>query len=73
MGSDEGGEFESPVHELYLDAYWMDRTPVTNGQFQTFVRETGYQTDAERSGGAWGYRNGGVFPYRWLVLAELRS
>jgi formylglycine-generating enzyme required for sulfatase activity len=37
-----------PVHEVELDGFWMDRTPVTNAQFGEFVRATGYITVAER-------------------------
>jgi formylglycine-generating enzyme required for sulfatase activity len=58
MGSEDGGEFERPVHEVYLDDFWMDETPVTNQQFAEFVQATGYETEAERAGGAWGYRDG---------------
>lgn len=58
MGSENGGDFERPVHEVYLDDFWMDETPVTNQQFLEFIQETGYETEAERVGGAWGYRDG---------------
>jgi formylglycine-generating enzyme len=37
-----------PVHLVYVDGFWMDRTEVTNAQFQAFVEATGYQTVAER-------------------------
>lgn len=33
---------------VYLDAFWIDQMEVSVGQFQQFVDETGYQTDAER-------------------------
>ncbi|NPV85717.1 MAG: SUMF1/EgtB/PvdO family nonheme iron enzyme [Anaerolineae bacterium] len=53
MGSEEGegDEDEHPRHEVYLDAYWIDRTEVTNAKFAKFVAETGYRTDAENAGG----------------------
>lgn len=41
---------EGPVREVTLDAFWIDRTCVTNAQFKQFVTETGYQTEAERFG-----------------------
>lgn len=37
-----------PVHLVSVDGFWMDRTPVTNAEFQRFVKETGYITVAER-------------------------
>lgn len=33
-------------------SFWIDQTEVTNAQFSSFVRETGYVSDAERQGGA---------------------
>jgi formylglycine-generating enzyme len=37
-----------PVHLTSVDALWMDRTPVTNAEFERFVKATGYVTVAER-------------------------
>ncbi|MGH9162784.1 MAG: formylglycine-generating enzyme family protein [Vicinamibacteraceae bacterium] len=37
-----------PAHLVSVDAFWMDRTPVTNAQFEQFVKATGYVTVAER-------------------------
>ncbi len=37
-----------PVHRVYVDGFFMDKTDVTNGQFEKFVRSTGYVTIAER-------------------------
>lgn len=39
---------ERPSHEVSLDAFWIDETPVTNAQFAEFVKATGYVTEAER-------------------------
>src|SRR3954470_9288479 len=38
-----------PVHRVYVDGFWMDKTEVTNAQFATFVKATGYVTVAERT------------------------
>src|SRR5678815_327208 len=58
MGAAVGGEGShempmasndsEPVHRTYVDAFWMDATPVTNAQFEKFVRATSYITIAER-------------------------
>lgn len=37
-----------PVHLVSLDGYWIDKTPVTNAEFEKFVQATGYVTIAER-------------------------
>jgi len=46
-GPDSMGDAR-PVHRVYVDAFWMDATEVTNAQFQQFVKATGYVTIAER-------------------------
>ncbi len=49
MGSDEVRFPDAgPVHKVYVDGFWMDRTTVTNEQFAKFVQATGYVTTAER-------------------------
>ena len=52
MGSTaaEGKDEEWPQHVVYLDGFWIDRTEVTNRQFEMFVTATGYRTDAENEG-----------------------
>jgi len=37
-----------PVHRVYVDGFYMDRTDVTNAEFAGFVKATGYLTVAER-------------------------
>lgn len=39
---------ELPLHDVRLDGFWMDKTEVTNEQFDRFISATGYQTVAER-------------------------
>src|SRR5262245_10984592 len=38
-----------PLHRVYVDGFWMDKTEVTNRQFAAFVEATGYVTLAERT------------------------
>jgi formylglycine-generating enzyme required for sulfatase activity len=42
MGSDRHYPEEAPVHHVTVDAFWIDRTPVTNRQFKEFVKATGH-------------------------------
>ena len=48
MGSADFYADERPVHERRVDAFELDRYPVTNADFADFVAETGYLTVAER-------------------------
>jgi len=38
-----------PIHRVYVDGFFMDKTDVTNAQFAEFVKATGYVTVAERT------------------------
>lgn len=38
-----------PIHRTLVDGFWMDKTEVTNAQFQKFADATGYITIAERT------------------------
>lgn len=38
----------APVHRVYVDGFYMDKTEVTNDQFEAFVKATGYITLAEK-------------------------
>ena len=38
-----------PIHRVYVDGFWMDRTHVTNEEFEKFSKATGYLTVAERT------------------------
>jgi len=38
-----------PIHRVYVDGFYMDKTDVTNTQFAEFVKATGYLTIAERT------------------------
>lgn len=48
MGSDQHYPEEAPAHPVTVSGFWMDRTTVTNAQFERFVEATGYVTVAER-------------------------
>ena len=42
-------EDSRPVHRVYVDGFWMDKTDVTNAEFAKFVAATHYITEAERT------------------------
>jgi len=48
MGADESDldayEDEKPKHNVYLDAYWIGKYPVTNQQYACFIKETKHRT-----------------------------
>jgi formylglycine-generating enzyme required for sulfatase activity len=48
LGSDDHYPEEGPTYRVQVDAFMIDRTPVTNAEFAEFVRATGYVTVAER-------------------------
>ena len=37
MGSEKGDQDEMPAHEVYLDAFWIDRTEVTNKMYESCI------------------------------------
>src|SRR5262245_33571348 len=39
---------DAALHLIYVDGFWMDKTEVTNAQFELFVAATGYVTVAEK-------------------------
>jgi len=42
---DEGNDRELPIHEVELDAFYMDVNDVTVGQFREFVNQSGHSYD----------------------------
>ena len=49
MGSeDEDFPDSKPVHLVYVDGFWMDKTEVTNEEYARFVKAAGYVTVAEK-------------------------
>lgn len=43
MGSESGYPNERPVHPVFIDAFALAQHPVTNTQYERFVRETGHR------------------------------
>jgi formylglycine-generating enzyme required for sulfatase activity len=41
MGTDNGYAHEGPAHNVYLEAFWIDQTEVTMGQFTVCVQAEG--------------------------------
>ena len=65
IGDNAGPPEEGPEFRYTSNDLLMDRTPVTVAQFDAFVKETGYTTDAER------YGSGGVLDERqgaWVAV-----
>ncbi|WP_423816368.1 SUMF1/EgtB/PvdO family nonheme iron enzyme [Salinibacter grassmerensis] len=58
MGSDRGSADTRPSHRVEITSpFRMSAHEVTVRQFRMFVEATGYETDAERLGGAWSADN----------------
>jgi formylglycine-generating enzyme required for sulfatase activity len=43
MGSEAGFPNERPVHRVFVDAFYLGKHPITNAQYERFVRDTGYR------------------------------
>ncbi|MFC4024691.1 formylglycine-generating enzyme family protein [Oceanobacillus longus] len=54
MGTEDRDGFpadgEGPIRDVTVDAFYMDTYAVTNAEFRTFIKDTGYVTDAETFG-----------------------
>ena len=50
---DDCSDNEKPAHKVTLTDYYIGKYEVTVEQFEAFVNETGYKTDAEKNG--WAY------------------
>ena len=53
MGSSDGQDDEKSVHTVTVSDFWMGKYEVTVTEFEKFVSETGYQTDAEKGDGSY--------------------
>jgi formylglycine-generating enzyme len=73
MGTDVAIGFpadgEGPVRKVTMDAFYIDRFPVTNEQFAEFTKQTGYVTEAERFGWSFVFQ-GHIAPERYDELVE---
>jgi gamma-glutamyl hercynylcysteine S-oxide synthase len=60
---------ERPAHRAYTDAYWLDTTPVTNGAYERFVADGGYDDPRWWSERGWAYRRVAdlVAPQFWYL------
>ena len=43
MGSDDEDKDERPQHTVELSAYWIGKYPVTNVEYQAFIRDAGHR------------------------------
>jgi len=50
MGSETGLQQESPVHQVTVKPFYIDKTLVTVAQFRAFIDATNYKTEAENFG-----------------------
>jgi iron(II)-dependent oxidoreductase len=58
---------ERPAHELAVEAFWLDTTPVTCGAYAEFLDDGGYDDEQWWSPAGWAYRteNGITAPRFW--------
>jgi formylglycine-generating enzyme required for sulfatase activity len=73
MGTDTTEGFpadgEGPIRKVLVDAFYIDRYPVTNEAFAEFARAGGYKTDAERFGWSFVFQ-GHIPPERYPQIVE---
>jgi len=53
-------DYERPRHKIMLSDFYMAKTEVTVAQFELFVNETSYQTDAEKAKESYIFDNKGA-------------
>ncbi len=58
----DGGVDERPNHDVYVDAFYMDKYEVTNGRYLQFVTETGHRTPQHPSDPSKGLWKGNMMP-----------
>jgi iron(II)-dependent oxidoreductase len=77
MGAADSGfayDNERPRHEVHLDAFEIDRLPVTVGDFERFVEAGGYRRREWWSDAGWAWREaeGVELPLFWTADGEER-
>ena len=65
MGSAHAHRNERPVHEVYLDAYFIDMYEVTNAQYKEFMDATSYKAPTLWSNPAYNAPNQPVVGVSW--------
>ena len=60
--SEMGRYQDEAQHEVYLERFFMGQTPVTVDQFGSFMKDSGYKTEAEKDGFSLGFeiKNGNI-------------
>jgi formylglycine-generating enzyme required for sulfatase activity len=48
MGGNDRLGHAKPEHTVYLDAFWIDKTEVTNSMFARFTSQSGYIGELEK-------------------------
>ena len=61
-GDRDGGRDEYPRHEVFLDAYYIDKYEVTNGRYLEFIRVTGHRKPQHPSNPKRNLWQGGMMP-----------
>jgi formylglycine-generating enzyme required for sulfatase activity len=72
MGSTEYGD-EGPVHQVWLDAFWMARHPVTNVEYAEFIEAGGYQERECWTEAGWAWKGTQTEPREWDSLKDKRD
>ena len=63
---------ERPAHEVYLEDYYIDRDPVTCGEYQQFIEAEGYRDPQWWSAEGWNWLQSGsvTHPLYWTSEAD---
>lgn len=70
MGADSEGD-HSPIHQVRLDSFYMDKYEVTNSQYLTFCQTTGHRLPA--FWGMSGFRSGPDYRHHPVVGVNWRD